>query len=81
MIAVAKNYARLAPGANEDYFGNNLRPNPSPRHLGNQIGERPEFGDSRRRFLVAMTMMGVVTTRHMVERVIAEVETECPLRS
>lgn len=44
--------------------------NASPR------ADEPEFGHSRRRFLIAMFMCGAVSSERVVERVVADIERE-----
>ena len=38
--------------------------------------ERPEYGDSPRRFAVAMLMVGAITVQRFVEHVLAELNAE-----
>ena len=40
--------------------------------------EEPEFGNDRRRFLVAMLMLGAVRPERMTERIVAELADEAP---
>jgi hypothetical protein len=46
-------------------------PIPAPRPA-----DEPEFGESRRKFLIAMFMLGAVKPERVVEAVVGEVERE-----
>jgi hypothetical protein len=39
-------------------------------------GEAPEFGSDRRKFLVAMLMLGAIPPQRVVDRIVDEVEHE-----
>ena len=54
-------------------------------HLGRRISdkhtpsEQPEHGNDRRRFLVWALMLGAVPPERVVERIVAEVESEAAI--
>ena len=67
-------FGRYATRAQAEQLVGQLRRQGFDAHL--EHDEEPEFGNDRRRFLVAMVMGGCVSHRRIVERVLADVDDE-----
>jgi hypothetical protein len=71
--APKENAALPGAASDRDYQSRRKRADPNAAR-GAAQSEPPEYGNDRRRFLVAIVMGGFVPPTRMVERVIAEIE-------
>ena len=75
MRRAKKSPGAQTPGLEGDRGRKLVDSHPNDARLEGQA-DPPEFGNSRRRFLIAMFMAGFVPPERVVERVVAELEQE-----